>query len=158
MSAAVNCKYSSCVMPKVINCPKLLNLKYTKTQMNTFGRRTLKLAEYNDGKSGPKYDFDVWKIPLCLCASYPCSQRQVAEKNLKDGEKREEGRNGSKTRDCHRKKKKEQKTQYIPEIFSAVVDRAWCLQMQTCQAQTHTGTPTGLKNRTKKIVPGWNEK
>ena len=89
---------------------------------------------------------------VCL----PCSQRQVAERNLKEGEKREGRRDGSKTCDCHRKKKKEKKKQRIPEIFSAVLTNADMLCTHT-QMHIHTESPTRLKIG-QKIFPCWNKK
>lgn len=54
--------------------------------------------------------FLCWKkIALCTHALYQCSQWQVAEKNLWEGERREGRRSRSKTCDCHRKKKKKER-------------------------------------------------
>lgn len=144
------------------NIPKTLTHTNTLTNM-AHGRQSLvshcNLAN-NSESPERQADFKLlkkWPILKLHSASLPytprLSQRQVAEKNLKEGEKREGRRSGSKTCDCHRKKKKEKNAAYSGDILCGA---GICLvltnaDMLGTHTHTHTETPTGLKIGQKNI-------
>ena len=68
-------------------------------------------------------------------------------------------RSGSKTCDCHRKKKKEKKKNaaYSGDILCGAGMCSVLTNADMPGTNTHSETPTGLKIG-QKIFPGWNEK
>lgn len=129
--------------------PKLVQTTHVKLPKN----------QHNLARNVMSFSAEWWKNRwysrsdvLHLGSASPAySDEQVAEKNLKEGEERQGRRSGSKTCDCHRKKKKEWGGGRKSSIFRRYSLPCWnmlgahkCRHARNTHTHTQWGTPTGL--------------